>query len=108
MRTCPYCSSHKVIDFDSNNDLCEKCGKWFSAVGEDPKPRIWVARNKSLFVQKVDIYREKPVYRDGVFVGLNNTWVAQIDIRDFKKIFNLALRKGTCKQYEIDLKEIKK
>ena len=35
MKICPECGSHKVIMFDSDNDLCEKCGQWFPAVGEE-------------------------------------------------------------------------
>jgi len=34
MKLCPECGSNKVIMFDSNNDMCEKCGKWFPAVAE--------------------------------------------------------------------------
>ncbi len=108
MQTCPYCGSHKIIMFTSDDDLCEKCEKWFPALAEDPKPRIWVGRNKSLFVGKVDIYSDKPIYQDGVFWGKGNTWICQIFLKDFKKIFNFTLRKGSCKQYEIDLKEVKK
>jgi Zn finger protein HypA/HybF involved in hydrogenase expression len=29
-KTCPYCGSHKVDIFDSDNDICRKCGKWFT------------------------------------------------------------------------------
>ncbi len=35
MKTCPKCSSHNVIIFDSNNDLCQKCEKWFPALAEE-------------------------------------------------------------------------
>ena len=27
---CPYCKSTDVIMFDSDNDMCNKCGKYFS------------------------------------------------------------------------------
>ena len=26
---CPYCGSTKVIMFDADNDMCNKCGKYF-------------------------------------------------------------------------------
>lgn len=29
---CPHCGSTKVIRFDSNNDTCNACGKWFPCV----------------------------------------------------------------------------
>lgn len=34
MKTCPdpKCRSHNIIMFDSDNDLCKKCKKWFPAV----------------------------------------------------------------------------
>ena len=28
-KTCPYCGSHKIIMFDSDNDLCQKCNRYF-------------------------------------------------------------------------------
>lgn len=31
IKTCPECGSHKVDIFDSDNDICRKCGKWFAA-----------------------------------------------------------------------------
>ncbi len=36
MKLCPECGSTRVIMFDSDNDLCEKCRKWFPAVGDVP------------------------------------------------------------------------
>ncbi len=33
-KICPECCSNKVIVFDSDNDMCEDCGKWFPAVEE--------------------------------------------------------------------------
>lgn len=33
-KLCPKCGSNKVIMFDSDNDLCEKCGKWFPAIAD--------------------------------------------------------------------------
>ena len=38
MKTCPKCGSHKVIIFDSDNDYCEKCKRWFPAVADEPEP----------------------------------------------------------------------
>jgi len=35
MKTCPHCKSHKVITFDSDNDWCERCRKWFPAVAPE-------------------------------------------------------------------------
>ena len=35
MKICPECGSRKVIMFTADDDLCEKCGKWFPAVGEE-------------------------------------------------------------------------
>jgi len=32
IKECPKCSSKEVVMFDSNNDTCLKCGKWFPAV----------------------------------------------------------------------------
>ena len=29
VKTCPHCGSRKVEMFDSDNDHCLKCGKWF-------------------------------------------------------------------------------
>lgn len=29
VKTCPHCGSHKVGYFDSDNDICHKCRKWF-------------------------------------------------------------------------------
>ena len=36
MKICPKCGDNDVIIFDSDNDLCNGCGKWFPAV-EDQK-----------------------------------------------------------------------
>jgi hypothetical protein len=29
IRKCPYCHSAEVIMFDADNDICNKCGKYF-------------------------------------------------------------------------------
>ena len=34
MKICPLCGKTKVIIFDSNNDWCNDCQKWFPAVKE--------------------------------------------------------------------------
>lgn len=34
MKICPLCGDSNVVVFDSNNDLCNGCGKWFPAVAE--------------------------------------------------------------------------
>ena len=36
-KICPECGSNKVIFFDSNNDFCKDCRKWFPAVKEQEK-----------------------------------------------------------------------
>lgn len=42
-KTCPYCRSHKVEVFDSDNDCCMKCGKWFTGGSiKSPKSRAQV------------------------------------------------------------------
>ena len=33
-KTCPYCGSNDIIVFDSNNDSCKSCKKWFPVVAE--------------------------------------------------------------------------
>lgn len=33
-KICPLCGSDKVVMFDSDNDLCQTCKKWFPAVGK--------------------------------------------------------------------------
>lgn len=33
-KVCPHCGSGKVVMFDADNDLCQKCGKWFPAILE--------------------------------------------------------------------------
>ncbi|MHC1598876.1 MAG: hypothetical protein ACXQT0_04780 [Candidatus Methanofastidiosia archaeon] len=35
MKTCPHCKGHKVTIFDSDNDWCETCRKWFPAVAHE-------------------------------------------------------------------------
>jgi len=35
MKRCPYCRDNKVILFDSDNDYCEKCERWFPAVAKE-------------------------------------------------------------------------
>ena len=32
MRICPRCGGVKVVMFDADNDYCEECKEWFSAV----------------------------------------------------------------------------
>lgn len=34
MKICPKCGSTRVITFTADDDICEKCGKWFPAVAE--------------------------------------------------------------------------
>ncbi len=51
MKTCPKCKSHKVIMFDSNNDLCETCNKWFPAVADEPDLKPY---NKELITKLAD------------------------------------------------------
>ena len=34
MKICPLCGDTDVIIFDSDNDLCNGCKKWFPAVAE--------------------------------------------------------------------------
>lgn len=29
VKTCPHCGSHKVTVFDSDNDICGNCNRWF-------------------------------------------------------------------------------
>jgi hypothetical protein len=54
MKTCPYCNSHKVIIFDSDNDLCRKCDRWFPAVKDVEQKqlrinRAWAMPNRNTF-----------------------------------------------------------
>ncbi len=35
MKTCPICKGHKVITFDSDNDWCETCRKYFPSVAPE-------------------------------------------------------------------------
>lgn len=35
MKICPYCKSRKVITFDSDNDWCERCRKYFPSVAPE-------------------------------------------------------------------------
>lgn len=30
VKICPECGSHKIELFDADNDICRKCGKWFT------------------------------------------------------------------------------
>lgn len=41
MKKCPECGSHTVGIFDSDNDHCTTCGKWFPAVAELPDVCEW-------------------------------------------------------------------
>ena len=34
IKICPHCDSTKVIIFDADNDYCQECKKWFTAVAE--------------------------------------------------------------------------
>jgi len=66
---------------------------------------IWVARNKSLFDMRVALFYDKPIYQTGVFActGKRNSFIAEIMIGDFKKIFGWAPRKGTCKLHDLGM-----
>jgi hypothetical protein len=35
MKRCPHCKDNKVVIFDSDNDWCPKCERWFPAVAEE-------------------------------------------------------------------------
>jgi len=35
MKRCPKCKDNKVVIFDSDNDWCPKCERWFPAVAEE-------------------------------------------------------------------------
>lgn len=39
VKKCPKCGSHKIVMFDSDNDLCNDCGYW-DAAGSFPKEII--------------------------------------------------------------------
>ena len=65
--------------------------------------KVWIARNKSIFDGTVSIYMKKPIYQDGVFVGINSSYITEIFVKDFKKLFGFAPRKGSCEQCELNL-----
>jgi hypothetical protein len=35
VKTCPNCGSNEVEIFDSDNDICKDCDKWFPAVADE-------------------------------------------------------------------------
>jgi hypothetical protein len=58
MKICPKCGSNKVIMFDADNDLCEKCQKWFPAV-KDIKPEWKTICEKCAIKHKIlDAWRK--------------------------------------------------
>lgn len=66
--------------------------------------KVWIARNKTLFVHKIDIFSNKPLCRDGVYVGgPGNTYLFEIDVTAFKKMFKFTPRKGTSALYNIQM-----
>jgi len=76
--------------------------------------KVWISRDKPVS-GAVEVYlTNKPVLnKNGYFSpdynagadgdDIMNTW----SLRDFKHSFGFTPRKGTCKQYELTLKEIK-
>jgi len=67
--------------------------------------KVWVARNKSLFDMRIALFYDKPIYQTGVFVctSKRNSFIAEIMIRDFKKIFGWTPHKGTCKLHNLEM-----
>ena len=62
--------------------------------------QVWMARNKGLFEAKVSLYKEEPKKFNGIWVS-SKGWVADIDIKSFKRLFGYTPRKGTCEKGEL-------
>ena len=67
--------------------------------------KVWVTRNRSY--DSMRLFIQKPFKQHGDYMGKNaeqpfimsgRTW--------FKNMFGFTPRKGSCKQYELTLKEI--
>jgi len=79
MKICPKCGSNKVIIFDSDNDICQKCDKWFPALKEEKcHKECWTLKNKEIRHHKNCIYYKDSlsetidIYRDHIIKKGNN------------------------------------
>ena len=70
--------------------------------------KVWVTRNKAkkgFGTSNLRIWKTKPQPNGSVYVGREIPFM--IDMYNFEILFGFTPSKGSCKQYELTLKEIK-
>ena len=78
---------------------------------------IWISRDNGYGSESVDIWERKPERCKSLIKGEGTFFAARKKIQierlgqlhhsHFRKLFGFTPRKGTCKQYEFTLKEVK-
>ena len=67
--------------------------------------KVWVTRDDDRELN-IDMWLDEPRKDIDLHYRIGNLWACW-EQRDFKKMFGFTPRKGSCKQYELSLKEIK-
>jgi len=70
--------------------------------------KVWITRDNAVQVVEVFFWKKKPYKDEGRLYPVTSCrepfWIT---LYKFKKLFGFTPRKGTCKQYDLTLKEIK-
>jgi hypothetical protein len=74
--------------------------------------KVWVTRDRDGIICAWNTNRGLEIGDDGMWdTAESKTDIVEgydeMDPRNFKKLFGFTPRKGSCKQYELELKEIK-
>lgn len=73
--------------------------------------KVWISRDKSMGVGSriVDIWKGKPEIDGNCFFGTGKDCIApaDMDVKQFKALLGFTPRKGTCKEYNLTLEEVK-
>ena len=71
--------------------------------------KVWITRAVGEYDSDIDIFNQerKPERENDYWTGITHWGQIISNPPDFKKLFGFTPRKGSCKQYNLELKEIK-
>ena len=69
--------------------------------------KVWITRDKDNRNIDVAIFKKKPELGEFSNMFEGTSLLLEMRAKDTKPLFGFTPRKGSCKQYELELKEIK-
>jgi len=69
--------------------------------------KVWVTRDEGKGTSDCAVFKKKPHLEEDMWTtGMVRSLVFEMRVQYFKSLFGFTPRKGSCKQYELTLKEI--